>query len=257
MLMMKKIKKTLTGKRRQKSNYVMIFPHLISFASATLGFFSLTASLEGKSMVAAYAILCAALLDACDGRIARALGSETLFGKELDALVDAISFCLAPAMLLYSMLAPYTAPWFSFFTGVFFVCAGLFRLARFNSRNDTQEVFIGLPTTAAGMYFANLVLWVCQRAPVLSLGARTMLWSAALILAVLMVSPCAFPAFKQRHLPLACKELKLGALSIFLVLCCLKEYGILLLCQSFYIIGALVYASCGYAKRSKIVKFYR
>jgi CDP-diacylglycerol--serine O-phosphatidyltransferase len=40
------------------------------------------------------------LADAFDGRVARATNSEGRFGEELDSLVDAITFGLAPAMIM-------------------------------------------------------------------------------------------------------------------------------------------------------------
>ena len=41
------------------------------------------------------------IADALDGRVARATEPGSRFGEELDSLVDAISFGLAPAMIMY------------------------------------------------------------------------------------------------------------------------------------------------------------
>ncbi|WP_264769542.1 CDP-alcohol phosphatidyltransferase family protein, partial [Coxiella burnetii] len=49
-------------------------------------------------------IMVAAVLDGLDGRIARLLRGESRFGAELDSLSDAISFGVAPALILYLSL---------------------------------------------------------------------------------------------------------------------------------------------------------
>jgi len=46
-------------------------------------------------------IMVAGVLDGIDGRIARLLHGESRFGAELDSLSDAISFGVAPALILY------------------------------------------------------------------------------------------------------------------------------------------------------------
>ncbi len=46
-------------------------------------------------------VLAAAVLDGIDGRIARLVRAESRFGAELDSLSDAISFGVAPALILY------------------------------------------------------------------------------------------------------------------------------------------------------------
>ena len=43
----------------------------------------------------------AAILDGLDGRLARALRSESLLGAELDSLADIVNFGVAPAIILY------------------------------------------------------------------------------------------------------------------------------------------------------------
>ena len=98
-------------------------------------------------------------MDLCDGRLARYFGSTSVLGMELDSLCDAISFCFAPAILLYS--------WSLYQLGIagmvvlgLYLCSGLFRLARFNIISITQVTsFVGLPTTIAAFFFANVVMY--------------------------------------------------------------------------------------------------
>ena len=77
-------------------NIKSYIPNIISLISLFLGFLSILNSFIDNYLLACYFILFAAILDSLDGAVARALGVSSDFGKELDSLVDLISFCLAP-----------------------------------------------------------------------------------------------------------------------------------------------------------------
>lgn len=101
------------------------------------------------------AIALAAILDALDGPTARLLQSQSRIGAELDSLSDAISFGVAPAVLLYVWgLQGHTLGWVACL--VYAVCTVL-RLARFNSLLDTvpkpweKNFFTGVPSPAGGL----------------------------------------------------------------------------------------------------------
>jgi CDP-diacylglycerol--serine O-phosphatidyltransferase len=68
--------------------------------------------------------------DALDGRVARATGSGSRFGSELDSLVDIISFGLAPAMIMY--FAVMNQEGWDWLVVFFYVACAAIRLARFN-----------------------------------------------------------------------------------------------------------------------------
>src|SRR5262245_15894422 len=84
-----------------KKNLFLI-PFLFTFGNALCGFLSVIKTLDQEYTLAALFIVLAALMDLCDGRLARMFGSTSVLGMELDSLCDAISFCFAPAILLYS-----------------------------------------------------------------------------------------------------------------------------------------------------------
>src|SRR5581483_7627158 len=106
----------------------------------------------------AYYIILAAFMDLIDGRLARALGSSSYFGMELDSLCDAISFCLAPSVLLYSWFPGPVVGWGTL-SLVLYLCLGLSRLARFNLTAEKQQAaFIGLPTPIAAFFVSTLIL---------------------------------------------------------------------------------------------------
>ena len=82
-----------------------------------MGFFSIVASATGRIDHAVGAIFLAAVFDGLDGRVARLTHTESAFGVEYDSISDAISFGVAPAVLLYQWaLAPF-APFGVGFSG--------------------------------------------------------------------------------------------------------------------------------------------
>jgi len=99
--------------------------------------------------------------DTLDGRVARATGTGSRFGEELDSLVDAISFGLAPSMIMYfAVLSKDNWEWLLVF--IFTACA-VMRLARFNVEQAGRKKthFHGLPSPAAGITLASYY-WFSQ-----------------------------------------------------------------------------------------------
>lgn len=102
----------------------------------------------------------AVLVDMLDGRIARALNSESRFGASYDSLCDLVSFGVAPAVLLYVWgLSEYGNP--GLMAMLFYVVCAALRLARFNVQFTTKEkrMFTGLPSPmAAGLILSPILL---------------------------------------------------------------------------------------------------
>lgn len=162
-------------------------------------------ALAGRFSFAVAAIVLAAVLDAVDGRIARRLDAASRTGAELDSLADAISFGVAPALVLFIWeLNDVGVGWPVAL--VFVVCVVL-RLARFNTLLDdtgqppfTKEFFIGVPSPAGAL----LVL-----APlVVTLEAGEGWWSSpqtigtwTVIVAFLMISRLPTLSLKRVRIP--------------------------------------------------------
>ncbi len=186
------------SKRRCK-NSLFIVPCLVTYLNALCGFLSIIMSLEGNHLAAAYYILIAAFFDGFDGRLARALGSSSYFGQELDSLCDAVSFCLAPTVALYSWY-PYDISLPELAVLGFFVCAGLGRLAKFNLTAPKQPIaFSGLPTTIAASFIATLMLTSLsgQAYSLAQAIASPLLWVFVTIISLLMISSIPFPKFTR------------------------------------------------------------
>lgn len=87
------------GKAEHDLRFVL--PNLFTAASLCAGMTALLFAAEGKIELAVLCVLLAAILDACDGRIARMTGTTSRFGSELDSLADVVSFGAAPAFVLF------------------------------------------------------------------------------------------------------------------------------------------------------------
>ena len=96
----------------------------------------------GYYVLAIICILASFMCDALDGRVARASGKTSLFGKEFDSLADSVSFGIAPCLLMYFLILQpsdiLSETWARLLrnTGwligfIFMLCAAI-RLARFN-----------------------------------------------------------------------------------------------------------------------------
>lgn len=138
---------------------VYLIPNSITLMGATCGFYSILATLEGNWEHAAWAILLATIFDALDGWVARLTNAASRFGVQLDSLSDLLTFCVAPAILLYKWKL-HECGRVGWGVTLFFVLCGALRLARFNVQSDTAESrsFTGMPTPGAATCMASGVL---------------------------------------------------------------------------------------------------
>jgi len=173
-------------------------PFGFTFANACLGLLSIIQAVEGNYSMAVYCSLIAIIMDQCDGRLARAFGTTSKLGSELDALADAISFCLAPCILIYAWF-PGTFGYTGSIALMLYLCAGIFRLAKFNSTaQEADNNFIGLPTGVAAFFIMSLVLysrWIVNH-PLKFMLYKQMPFILMGLIALLMLSSIPFPSFK-------------------------------------------------------------
>ncbi|WP_460404777.1 CDP-diacylglycerol--serine O-phosphatidyltransferase [Actinophytocola sediminis] len=113
-------------------------------------------TLSGNLAAAIAAIAIAAVLDSLDGRIARLLDATSKMGAELDSLADAISFGVAPALVLY--IWKFDGNRVGWVVALVFAVCIILRLARFNTLLDdtekppyAKEFFVGVPAPAGGL----------------------------------------------------------------------------------------------------------
>jgi len=134
---------------------IRLLPNAITVLAMSAGLSAVQFAIVGMWGAAIAAIAAAALLDGLDGRIARLLDATSKMGAELDSLADAISFGVAPALVIYVWrFEPNRGGWIVAL--VFAVCMVL-RLARFNTLLDVEqppyakEFFVGVPAPAGGL----------------------------------------------------------------------------------------------------------
>jgi CDP-diacylglycerol---serine O-phosphatidyltransferase len=99
------------------------------------------------------------VMDLLDGRVARFTRTGSAFGAELDSLVDAISFGVAPALIAYQLY--FTEGKWGWTVCFVYIAAAVVRLARFNVQQAgrAKTYFVGLPSPTAGMIVATYSLF--------------------------------------------------------------------------------------------------
>ena len=173
-----------------------VAPNAITALALCSGLSGVRFAIGGEWQSAVTMIMIAGVLDGIDGRIARLLHGERRFGAELDSLSDAISFGVAPALILYlwSLAALPRSGWMcSLLLAVF--CA--LRLARFNAAIDESEqphksagFLTGVPAPAgAALAMLPMYLWFWTDEPRIASPYVVGPWVA--LVALLMVSSIA------------------------------------------------------------------
>ncbi len=223
----------------------MILPNGATLLNLFFGVFAIVAASRGEYDTAGMYIVFGGIADALDGRIARATGTGSRFGSELDSLVDAISFGLAPAMIMYFVVLNRNG-WDWIFAFLFTACAVL-RLARFNieQAGRAKKYFHGLPSPAAGITLATYY-WFSQTPLYTETVLGDLNWTIALRwlmagLSFLMISNVSYPAVPTVGFRKISEILgTLVVIATFL--------GVLFLRKEFYFPALVLYVLYGIAK---------
>jgi CDP-diacylglycerol--serine O-phosphatidyltransferase len=190
---------------------IYLLPNIITLSSMFSGFYSIIASFNSDYERAAWAIMIASVFDVLDGWVARMTHTTSKFGIEIDSLSDAISFGVAPGVLVYSwsLQSFGKVGWLGAF---FMVACAAQRLARFNVQMGSEEKkhFTGLPSPAAALMIATTVLAYQEVIDTLKDMHLTVLadvisldyWVLALtfVVAGLMVSNITYHSVKEANL---------------------------------------------------------
>ncbi len=241
---------------------IYILPNLITLLSMFSGYYSIIASLNSDYERAAWTIMIASVFDVLDGWVARITHTATRFGIEIDSLSDAISFGVAPGVLVYT----WTLSSFGKigWVGSFFLvaCAAL-RLARFNVQMGGAEKkhFTGLPTPAAALVIATTVLAYEEVIDILenwkmagladAIGKDYWVLALTFILAGLMVSNITYHSLKEANL----KERRpfgiLVVIAGFLAVVAYHPSLVLFVVSMSYVALGIVEALVGLLKKTK------
>lgn len=200
---------------------LFLLPNMITLASIFCGFRSMTLSANAPAgqggddyYRAALFLVFAIFFDMLDGRVARMTKTQSAFGLQIDSLADAISFGVAPALLVFKWCL-YQRPFEGTVVAFAFAAAGVVRLARFNVLTMDEsgkpqkpgKYIIGLPVPgAAGVLMAVIVSNHTISGNLASYAVP--IEGLVLFLAFLMVSTIRFRSFK---------DLKLNSRTVLLV----------------------------------------
>lgn len=231
--------------QRRMRRAVVILPSGLTLANLFCGVFAIVSAARGQFDFAGLLIVLGGCADALDGRVARATGSGSRFGSELDSLVDVITFGVAPAMIMY--FAVLNREGWEWLIAFLYVACAAIRLARFNveQAGRAKRYFHGLPSPAAGMTLATYY-WFSQS----PLYNETILgdvpWSfwlrfLMLALAFLMISNVSYPAVPTVGYKKPSEIL--GSLVVIGTL-----IGIVVLRKQFYFPALVTYVVYGVAK---------
>ena len=223
---------------------IIILPSAFTLGNLFFGLYAIVAVTRGDLVWAGWFIIFAGTLDMLDGTVARFTRTGSRFGAELDSLVDAISFGVAPGFIMYELFFA-DAQW-SWTLSFVFVTAVVVRLARFNIEQggEAKRYFHGLPSPAAGMTLASY--YPFSQTPFFDDYLSDLPWAqiagpGIVLLSVLMVS----------HVPYA-KVPKIGlrtakgiANTVFILACL---FTALLLPRYFLFTAFLLYITWGLVK---------
>jgi CDP-diacylglycerol--serine O-phosphatidyltransferase len=175
---------------------IFLLPSLLTTGNLFCGFLALILAADARYTEAAVAIFVAMVMDVLDGKVARLTKTTTQFGVEFDSLADVVSFCVAPAFMLYA-LALHDLGRTAWLGAVLFVICGALRLARFNvySGVSDRRYFVGLPTPAAAGIVAATVLLLGNDEIARWQGAAVA--AGTYVVAILMVSTFRYYSFKE------------------------------------------------------------
>ena len=173
-----------------------IAPNALTALALSSGLTGVRFAIGGDWQMAVVMILAASALDGVDGQVARLLRGTSRFGAELDSLSDAISFGVAPALILY-LWSLTDAPRFGWICALLFAVFCALRLARFNAQIDATEqprkmagFLTGIPAPAGAIgAMLPLYLWFITEEPWLRSPWLVAPWMA--FIAFLMISSIA------------------------------------------------------------------
>ena len=179
-------------------NWKAIFPNALTSLNLLMGIMAIVFTFNGHLSWAPWCIGIAAIADFLDGFVARLLGVSGAFGKQMDSLADAVTFGVAPGVMVMCLflLVPFEsvlnsfgyeaavefaldqwmlnlagdssdAPFFKEMSGqqmylpfvaLLIPVFSVLRLAKFNIDERQSDRFYGLPTPANALFFCSFVL---------------------------------------------------------------------------------------------------
>jgi len=169
-----------------------ILPNLLTLSNLFIGFYAILMISRGHYMTACWLIIVAGIVDGLDGCVARLIHSDSDFGREIDSLVDVVSFGVASSLLIYKIVfEPFGL--IGILLAFMPLVTGVLRLARYNisqpvaPRLKGRRMFIGIPITAAAAIIVSFNIYIHA---IHGGSANQLLWFSLIpAISLLMISP--------------------------------------------------------------------
>ncbi len=232
-------------------------PNFITSMNLASGIVAVFLGIEGELGLAALFILAASVFDFLDGLFARLLHSYSEIGKQLDSLADLVSFGVAPAAILLSMMRlamfggnyPFsdieTVPvqWLLMLSVLLVPVAGAFRLAKFNIDTRQTDSFLGLPIPANALFYASLAIMLdfgtVQAVDNLILKP-VFLFALIIVFSYLMISEIPMFSLKVKNMKWQGNQVRFVFLALCLVLIVsIQMYSLPLIIISYILISMI------------------
>lgn len=205
-------------------------PNILTLSNLICGSLAIHAVIASHNYVAAFwLIIAAAVFDFFDGFAARLLGCSSPLGLQLDSLADMVSFGVAPAMVMSSLMIDSPLHFecrcdlwcnYSKYIPYIIIAFSALRLAKFNIDTEQSSEFIGLPTPACALVCVSLGL-------IFAYGYSDIIrveWIAiiSLALAILLISPIRMFALKFKNFSWTDNKLRYSFMAMALLLLIIK-----------------------------------
>jgi CDP-diacylglycerol--serine O-phosphatidyltransferase len=231
-------------------------PNFITSLNLASGFIAILFAAGGNIVTASWFILAAMIFDFTDGFSARLLKSYSAMGKELDSLADVVSFGIAPALIIYHLIAKsiLVNPQADFgtynlregaillLTVIMPVCAAL-RLAKFNIDETQAMTFKGLPTPANALAVISIPIAIHYSPNSVINGIAGSAMTLAILtvaLSLLMVTRLPLLSMKTSHLKFRGNEGRYALLIMIVAVFIFLGYAAFPLIIPLYIIASLI-----------------
>ncbi len=188
---------------KREIRHIISVPNLFTTFSLFCGFLAVTLVLSGKYVNAAWLIFMAGILDAMDGRIARASGQSSEFGLQMDSLSDVVSSGLAPSILVYEYYLKDLGGHFALGLMLSFLplLMATVRLARYNVmalHRGRKPYYLGLPAPSAATLLASIVILHAHTQSGILLRLITIMTPVASLAMISLFRYDGFPRFSIR-----------------------------------------------------------
>lgn len=218
-------------------------PNFITLSNLLSGCLGLIFLHLGNIHFAGWMLLCGVFFDFFDGMVARSLKVSSELGKQLDSLADLVSFGVLPSMIMFDLISKSTDSIVLPYCSLLIAALSALRLAIFNISTEQSNKFIGIPTTAYGVFISSLAIVFGQTKFLFlqNILECTNCLICIVLLSFLLVSKIPFMAFKFKNLSVKNNWPRFLMMTIFIVnVVCFKIEGITFSLLIYILFGSLM-----------------